>query len=212
MIKYKKSIFFFLIISSYLFGFLCIQLELWPQLVDFTWFQLLLCVAILVYHHAFDAIEYKKPFLIFMALSGLIGFFVEMIGVNTGLIFGEYSYGAVLGIRWLGTPLMIGVNWFLVSFTVNQMVSQRNLPFIIHALVAAIIITAIDVLIEPTAIATGMWTWETVAVPIQNYVGWFGLSLLISAIYKKLAPFVTEDYSKLILWCMVLFFGLKLIF
>ena len=35
----------------------------------------------------------------------------EAIGVNTGLLFGTYEYGANLGFKIFGVPLIIGVNW-----------------------------------------------------------------------------------------------------
>ena len=40
----------------------------------------------------------------------LVGFFVEVLGVNTGFPFGEYEYGSVLGPKVFETPLMIGLN------------------------------------------------------------------------------------------------------
>ena len=205
------SIFTFLIVSSYAFGFICIQLGYWPYLVEFTWFQMLLTAAALIWYHGYEKPEQRRNFLAFFAASALIGYFIEVLGVNTGKVFGVYTYGEVLGIKWLETPLMIGVNWFLVSFVVNQVLNRRDWPMWIHTFLAAAVITALDVLIEPTAIATGMWSWENDVVPMQNYIAWFGVSLMISALYKVLGPYENERYSPLILWCMLLFFGLKVL-
>ena len=39
----------------------------------------------------------------------LVGMLSEIIGVKYGFIFGEYSYGNALGIKFMGVPLIIGI-------------------------------------------------------------------------------------------------------
>lgn len=198
----------FLIISSYLFGFFCIQMGLLPVLVDYSWFQLLLCAAVLFWFH-YTVKEDFIALLKFFIISYFIGYFIEVAGVATGVIFGSYAYGNALGIKALNVPLMIGVNWFLVTFCVNDLVKRWQLSFLKHTFLAALVITSIDVVIEPNAIKLGMWTWEDGVVPIQNYIAWFAVSLVISAVYHRLIHF-QNPYAKLIIWCMLLFFGLGL--
>jgi putative membrane protein len=55
-------------------------------------------------------------FIIFVASVFVIGFFSETVGVKTGLIFGEYSYGKALGFQWMQVPLLIGLNWFIIIY------------------------------------------------------------------------------------------------
>ena len=57
----------------------------------------------------------KIKMLRFFIFAFSIGFLVEVIGVNYGIIFGNYTYGKVLGFKVLNVPLMIGVNWFFLS-------------------------------------------------------------------------------------------------
>jgi putative membrane protein len=45
-------------------------------------------------------------------IIAVAGFFIEAIGVNTGLIFGNYVYKTTLGWKFLETPLIIGVNGY----------------------------------------------------------------------------------------------------
>ena len=40
----------------------------------------------------------------------------EILGVNYGLIFGKYDYGDNLGLKLLGVPLLIGLNWVVLTF------------------------------------------------------------------------------------------------
>jgi putative membrane protein len=51
-----------------------------------------------------------------LALTFLTGILVEIMGVNTGLLFGDYQYGAVLSPRIKQVPWVIGINWFLVIY------------------------------------------------------------------------------------------------
>ena len=60
--------------------------------------------------------EYSKSFWLFAALCFITGMVTEIIGVNTGYLFGDYSYGEVLGTKIYGVPLLIGMNWFMSVF------------------------------------------------------------------------------------------------
>ena len=46
----------------------------------------------------------------------LIGMIAEILGVNFGIIFGEYEYLDNLGIKIFGVPIIIGVQWILLTF------------------------------------------------------------------------------------------------
>jgi uncharacterized membrane protein len=51
-------------------------------------------------------------------------FLVEAAGVNTGKIFGYYSYGSALGPKLWNTPLIIGLNWFVLIYCTNVISRQ----------------------------------------------------------------------------------------
>ena len=57
----------------------------------------------------------KKEVLVFLSIL-LISYLTEAVGVNYDFIFGDYEYGNGLGIKILGTPLLIGVNWVLLVY------------------------------------------------------------------------------------------------
>ena len=50
-----------------------------------------------------------------LLLIFLVGMLSEFIGVNYGLIFGEYTYGNNLGFKLFGVPLLIGLNWVILT-------------------------------------------------------------------------------------------------
>ena len=41
--------------------------------------------------------KYTKDYILFFLIAFVIGMATEMLGVNTGLLFGDYQYGKVLG-------------------------------------------------------------------------------------------------------------------
>jgi putative membrane protein len=127
----------------------------------------------------------------FWIVAFLVGFGIEVIGVNTGWPFGHYVYGNVLGPKLMNTPLMLGVNWTLITYTsfyVFDKVAPKLSTYLFLPL-AALIPTAIDYLIEPVAIALGMWTWpSTTTPPLQNYVGWYVTSLVLAIVWRWTMP------------------------
>jgi bisanhydrobacterioruberin hydratase len=173
--------------------------------VSLTPLSLLLSAGILL---AFSP-EKTRNMYAWCAFSFLMGFVAEVIGVNTGWPFGVYQYGSVLGPQWWNTPLMIGTNWFIVTYAANEAVQRRTKgrwPFWATAIAAALICTGLDVLIEPVAIRLGYWTWADGVPPLQNYMGWFGVSLLISLPYTHLAGRHTNPAAPILLVLQVVFF------
>ena len=55
--------------------------------------------------------DFSTKFIMLSLLIFLIGFSVEAIGVATGVLFGNYTYGGVFGYKLFETPILIGVNW-----------------------------------------------------------------------------------------------------
>lgn len=110
-----------------------------------------------------------------------------MIGTNTGLLFGEYTYGPTLGIKLWNTPLMIAVNWYILVVGVGSVLSYFHIKNnILAAAVGASILTLLDLLIEPIAIKFDYWQWNNISVPLQNYLAWWILAFLFVLIFRRL--------------------------
>lgn len=152
--------------------------------------------------------NYRNITVITMALLlFLLGFFLEVAGVNTGLIFGEYKYGPVLGYKMFNTPLMIGVNWFILIFCIGVVVEKTRLPLLVKSLIGAAIMTLSDYIIEPVAIAYDFWTWSAgTVVPFQNYAAWFGFSFLFFIIFYKFDIKKTNKVAPWLLMTQIIFF------
>ncbi len=152
-----------------------------------------------------------------------MGIAVEVIGVNTGLLFGNYKYGDVMGFKWKAVPLIIGVNWFIVVFcsgiSITALLQTITKPLDDSAaqpspvLKAISVITdgatlavAFDWLIEPVAIKLGYWKWDGNEVPLYNYVCWFVISLLLMIVFR-FSPFQKRNkFAIHLLLIQVMFF------
>lgn len=107
--------------------------------------------------------------------------FLEILGVNYGLVFGEYVYGRYMGPGLLGVPLIIGLNWIVVAASATALAKPANLNPIFTGLLAGTIALIFDIIMEPAAIGLGFWDWGG-AIPLKNYVSWFVITFAFSSI------------------------------
>ena len=104
----RMSIFFLWLINiSGFFGMLSDQNEFF---LSTTPYVLSLTLLLLILNH--DLSDKKSK--IGLMLIFLFGLIVELLGVNYGLFFGDYSYGDNLGSKIYGVPYVIGFNWVLL--------------------------------------------------------------------------------------------------
>jgi len=123
-----------------------------------------------------------------------IGMTVELIGVNTSLLFGNYHYGENLGIKIIGVPILIGINWVVLTF-LTASISQRYIPNKwLAILTGSILMVVLDFFIEPIAPIFDFWSWESGTAPFRNFVDWFVVSFLLQIIVKKELPENPESF------------------
>ena len=162
-----------------------------------TPFNLLLSATLLVWTQK----EKNKYFYFFVTIVCVVGFAVEVIGVNTGLLFGDYSYGKALGFQWQNVPLVIGVNWFivlyccgicintfLVKIITRVAIETKTPPHVLKTLSViadgATLAVLFDWLIEPVAVKLGYWQWHgDGSIPMYNYVCWVTVSTLLLTVF-----------------------------
>lgn len=187
--------------------------------IENTALNLCLMAVLLIYTQE----QKNKAFFLFAFIAFAIGMITEIIGVNTGYLFGNYSYGTVMGYKVLGVPLLIGVQWFVTVYCCGIVMHQlhnwienkyaaqgvllsprvQTLSLIIDG---ALLATLFDFIMEPVAIQLDFWEWQNNQIPLLNYACWFGISLFLLWIFKLL-PIVKHNHFALhLLIVQILFF------
>ena len=113
-------------------------------------------------------------------------FMLEAIGVATSKIFGPYTYGAVLGPKLWGVPILISLNWLLVIIGAVSLTSRRVKNPVLFVIVIGILTLLFDYVMEPVATKLGYWQWHTTSIPLQNYLIWFLVGVVSTGWYRIL--------------------------
>lgn len=168
-----------------------------PLTLAFTCFVFLI-------HQPLNNLNYT---LSFIGLA-VIGFVAEVIGVKTGVVFGNYYYGNALGYKVLAVPLVISLNWgLLINIGVLVATYLSKKPLLIATL-AAFIITGVDLVIEQVASQMDYWHFSNGIAGIQNYIGWFIISFFTSWLLKKHLVKGDKKIALVFLLLQLFFFGL----
>ncbi len=150
--------------------------------------------------------EKNLRYFVFIISTFILGYGFEVIGVKTGVIFGEYTYGKTLGFKYLDVPLVIGINWIVLIYITRGVAQKISRSKVLIVLISSALMVILDLLIEPVAIAFDFWQWESNHIPLQNYIGWFLLSCLIQTIGLIIFPFSNNKlYSKLLVLEFIFF-------
>jgi putative membrane protein len=178
--RYKQWGLIGLLIIFYTVGLVGLSLE--EHRADFlalSFFNLALSfVLLLLGRHAHSLRLYA-----FIIFAFIVGMGSEWIGVHTGYLFGDYSYGESLGIKLFDVPLIIGINWTMLVIISAAIAKRIQMNKYLQAVVASLFMLLLDVLIEPVAIVSDYWTWEGDVIPLFNFVSWFGIALLLQIVY-----------------------------
>lgn len=127
-----------------------------------------------------------KRFLLWGVTVFLVTFFLEALGVATGMVFGEYRYGSILGLSAFGVPVVIAFNWAVVVYGAVRMAGRRKRSDFMTAVMTGAVATMFDWIMEPVAIRLDYWTWARGIIPLQNYLAWFVIATVSAFAYLKL--------------------------
>ena len=135
----------------------------------------------------------------------LAGFVTELIGVNTQRLFGNYTYGDTLGIKLWNTPLTIGLNWLVLIYCIASL-SKNIRDHWYFPLIGAATMVAFDWIMEPVAIATGMWSWANDQIPLKNYTDWFLISGFLFLMLRILKIELNNRIASVLIAMQLVFF------
>lgn len=142
----------------------------------------------------------------FIAITVVISFTSEVVGVATGLVFGPYHYTDLLGPKLLGVPPLIQLGYLAVgyaSMVIGRIILSllgpvKHWAILAAALAGTFIMVSWDVAMDPyQSTVSGDWIWHTggpyFGVPLHNYAGWFGTVFAFMLVYFIYASRYTEQ-------------------
>lgn len=176
--RYKSSLLILLLIIFYTVGTIGLLSENRSSFLELSFLNLAISFLILI----LGRITHSIRFYVFCVVGFFIGMGAEWLGVHTGYLFGDYVYGKNLGPLWSGVPLIIGINWIMLTIIAAAVVAKLKSHWLLKAFLATLLMLSLDLLIEPVAIESDYWTWNG-AIPVSNFIGWFLVALLLQILY-----------------------------
>jgi putative membrane protein len=179
-------------------------------------FNLWVSLGILLLFHE----NYQKSFIVFSIITFFAGFLIEVLGTNTGVVFGQYWYGTTLGFKIANVPIVLGANWLILIYCTGIVIQTIIDKFagsgyfsvlntaLSKSLLAALLMVGLDIFIEPVAIRLDFWQWNNNIVPLQNYLAWFIISFLLTLYFFSLKSVIKNSIAFLMLLLQFLFFML----
>lgn len=186
--------------------------------INTTALNLLLMFALIIYTQK----NKNFPFWIFVFIAFTIGIVVELVGTHTGLLFGNYQYGVVLGPTIKNVPFVIGINWFVVIYCcgISMQILLKKISNSIDADIStsrpilktmsviidgATLAVVFDWLMEPVAIQLGYWKWAG-DIPVFNYACWFLVSMVLLLFFHFLKFDKANKFAVDLLLIQAMFF------
>ena len=164
---------------------------------------LLMSLALLFYYDRKNITTKKILFYVFIYISSL---FIEMYGVNTGILFGDYTYGKGLGVKIIETPILIGINWVLMIYITSSIFTKLKPNFLSQVIIPSSLMVGYDIIMERAAPKIDMWSWANDIIPLQNFLMWGGLAILFHSIRYILKIEINNKMATPIFIAQVLLF------
>lgn len=147
------------------------------NITDFCLFVINLIVLYLVLK-----INNRRTFLIVFFSCFIFTYLAEVAGVHTGKVFGIYHYGSTMKLQVLEVPLIIPLNWVMLVLGMTSIIQFIRLPSWLVPFLAAAGLVIFDFTMEPVAMELDYWDWKDHIIPVQNYIAWFIIALLVSSV------------------------------
>lgn len=177
----NKNDWFFIrnIIIFYSVGIIGFSINYTHKLFTFLSPIILILTLCLLFFYDRKATDKKR--IIYFSFIFLSSFIIEMIGVNTGLLFGDYQYYHGLGIKLFNTPLLIGINWILIIYITSSIFTKLKYNFVSQVIIPSGLMIIYDIIMERAAPSMEMWSWPN-NIPLQNFIMWGFLAVFFHSI------------------------------
>ena len=144
----------------------------------------------------------------------LLSFGAEFVGVNTGKLFGHYTYGDTLGFKlfdqqpFKGVPPMVALNWLVLTYLCGILVRYVPMGELARILIAAMLMVGFDACLEPVAGQFDFWHWSANVIPAQNFRDWFIFACILQMLFNRTTFAKRNPLVPLVYLTQLLFFFL----
>ena len=149
--------------------------------------------------------------ILFIFSCFFIGMISEILGVNFGVIFGDYQYGGALGYKLFDVPLLIGANWAILTISCSALSATLFDSVFIKIIMGVFLMVMLDAVIEPIAPILDFWEFDGGKAPLKNYLGWVIVAFPLNCIYHILNIKVNGSFTHHLYILNILFFSILLL-
>lgn len=175
-----------------------------PLFVSITSLSLFLAIAATLAFHR----DWNGKTVIWFVFIVLSSFLLEMQGVKSGELFGQYGYERGLAPMINDTPLIIGLNWLFLVYASNNIVRKFDLKPMVRILSGSLLMIGYDLVLEWVAPYMTMWHFESGYPPVQNFLVWFTTALFYHAGFEVLKIKSNNPPARFLFGLQILFFVL----
>lgn len=192
-------------IQFYLVGLLLYVIpDTRPLFVSITSFSLFLAIAVVLAFHS----DWNVKTVSWFSFIVLSSFVLEMQGVESGELFGQYRYERGLAPMIKSTPLIIGFNWLFLVYASNNIVHRFDAKPWMYILSGSLLMIFYDLVLEWVAPSMTMWHFESGYPPVQNFLVWFVAALFYHTGFEVLKIKSNNAPARFLFGLQILFFVL----
>lgn len=136
--------------------------------------------------------------LLYVFSAMILGYSAEFIGINTGLVFGDYHYnvdnpGIIFGVPYFipvqYAYLLYGTNMLCIAIS-SKLLNRHHVWML--AILTGVILTLKDLCTDPIkSTVEHIWIWPHGGVyfgePVHNFVGWFFVFGILTLVATSIA-------------------------
>lgn len=173
----KRARWFYIIAALWLFlsGFFVAKMPVRPELAGVS--AIFVVVFALPTYLALGRwLGWPRALLVLAAL-GAFAVGIESVGILSGWPYGGFHYGEKIGAKLFGlVPWTVPFAWSPLLLGAMVLAARRTAWGWLRALAAALVLVALDLVLDPGATAQKFWIWNNphgfYGVPWSNFFGW----------------------------------------